>query len=78
MVLGVQKTWYIDNISSAKFYMPPKHGEVNVPIMEVYKCSNNTVNGNANPIKYVMGENKQLVTLMTDTMRLSLPFMTYR
>lgn len=65
--VGYTETWYIDNVSSVKFYVLPKHCGANVPIMEVYKCDNNTVNGNAKPIKYVMGENEQAVTVITDT-----------
>ena len=37
-----------------------------MPIMEVYKRSNNTIDG-VEPLKYVMGENEQKVTLMSDT-----------
>lgn len=65
--VGYTETWYIDNVSSVKFYVLPKHCGVNVSIMEVYKCGNNTANGNVKPIKYVMGENEQTVTLITDT-----------
>ena len=60
------ETWYLDNISSVKFYTLPTDGEVNMPIMEVYERSNNTIDG-VEPLKYVMGENQQKVTLMTDT-----------
>lgn len=60
------ETWYLDNISSVKFYTLPTDGEVNMPIMEVYKRSNNTIDG-VEPLKYAMGQNQQNVTLMTDT-----------
>lgn len=60
------ETWYLDNISSVKFYTLPTDGEANMPIMEVYKRSNNTIDG-VEPLKYVMGENEQKVTLMSDT-----------
>lgn len=60
------ETWYLDNISSVKFYTLPTDGEANMPIMEVYKRSNNTIDG-VEPFKYVMGENEQKVTLMSDT-----------
>ena len=60
------ETWYLDNISSVKFYTLPTDGEANMPIMEVYERSNNTIDG-VEPLKYVMGENQQKVTLMTDT-----------
>ena len=60
------ETWYLDNISSVKFYTLPTDGEVNMPIMEVYKRSNNTIDGVV-PLKYAMGQNQQKVTLMTDT-----------
>lgn len=64
--VSYDETWYLDNISSVKFYTLPKHGGVNMPIMEVYKRDNNTING-VEPLKYVMGEYQQEVTLMTDT-----------
>lgn len=60
------ETWYLGNISSVKFYTLPTDGEVNMPIMEVYKRSNNTIDG-VEPLKYAMGQNQQKVTLMTDT-----------
>lgn len=60
------ETWYLDNISSVKFYTLPTDGEVNMPIMEVYERSNNTIDG-VEPLKYAMGQNQQNVTLMTDT-----------
>lgn len=60
------ETWYLDNIASVEFYTLPTDGEVNIPIMEVYKRSNNTVDG-VEPLKYAMGQNQQKVTLMTDT-----------
>ena len=60
------ETWYLDNISSVKFYTLPTDGEANMPIMEVYERSNNTTDG-VEPLKYAMGENQQNVTLMTDT-----------
>ena len=60
------ETWYLDNISSVKFYTLPTDGEVNMPIMEVYERSNNTIDG-VEPLKYAMGQNQQKVTLMTDT-----------
>lgn len=60
------ETWYLDNISSVKFYTLPTDGEANMPIMEVYKRSNNTIDG-VEPLKYAMGQNQQKVTLMTDT-----------
>lgn len=60
------ETWYLDNISSVKFYTLPTDGEVNMPIMEVYERSNNTIDG-VEPLKYAMGENQQKVTLMADT-----------
>lgn len=60
------EAWYLDNIASVKFYTLPKHGGANMPIMEVYKRNNNTIDG-VEPLKYVMGENQQKVTLMTDT-----------
>ena len=60
------ETWYLDNISSVKFYTFPTDGEANMPIMEVYKRSNNTING-VEPFKYAMGKNEQKVTLMSDT-----------
>ena len=60
------ETWYLDNISSVKFYTLPTDGEVNMPVMEVYKRSNNTIDG-VEPLKYAMGQNQQKVTLMTDT-----------
>lgn len=60
------ETWYLDNISSVKFYTLPTDGEVNIPIMEVYERSNNTIDG-VEPLKYAMGQNQQKVTLMTDT-----------
>lgn len=43
--VAYDETWYLDNISSVKFYTLPKHGGVNMPIMEVYKRDNNTING---------------------------------
>lgn len=60
------ETWYLDNIASVKFYTLPTDGEVNMPIMEVYERSNNTIDG-VEPLKYAMGQNQQKVTLMTDT-----------
>ena len=60
------ETWYLDNISSVKFYTLPTDGEVNMPIMEVYKRSNNPIDG-VEPLKYAIGQNQQKVTLMTDT-----------
>ena len=60
------ETWYLDNISSVKFYTLPTDGEVNMPIMEVYERSNNTIDG-VELLKYAMGQNQQNVTLMTDT-----------
>lgn len=64
--IAYDEAWYLDNISSVKFYTLPKHGGANMPIMEVYKRDNNTIDG-VEPLKYVMGENQQKVTLMTDT-----------
>lgn len=60
------ETWYLDNISSVKFYTLPTDGESDIPIMEVYNRSNNTIDV-AEPLKYAMGQNQQKVTLMTDT-----------
>ena len=64
--IAYTETWYLDNISSVKFYTLPTDGESNMPIMEVYKRSNNTIDG-VEPLKYAMGQNQQNVTLMTDT-----------
>lgn len=64
--IAYTETWYLDNISSVKFYTLPTDGEANMPIMEVYSRSDNTIDG-VEPLKYVMGENQQKVTLMSDT-----------